>query len=82
MSMEYTDEDVARIVTSWRDRLLKRAFCAIDRHWFDKPVEDFTDEERGFERGLSVAQKEIVNLMHDKSRYRSPAPTDRSEVRP
>lgn len=63
------DAEVARVVTEWRDRLLQRAHSAIDRHWLDKPTDDFTDEERGFERGLSVALMEIRNLMHDKRRY-------------
>ena len=63
------DSEVARVVTNWRDRLLQRAHSAIDHHWLDKPTDDFTDEERGFERGLSVALLEIRNLMHDKRRY-------------
>ena len=63
------DAAVARVVTDWRDRLLQRAHSAIDNHWLDKPTDDFTDEERGFERGLSVALLEIRKLMHDKRRY-------------
>jgi hypothetical protein len=61
-----SDAEVARAVTDWRDRLLRRARGAVDQHWLDKPVDDFTDEERGFERGLSTAIKEITALMHNK----------------
>jgi len=62
------DAVVARVVTDWRDRLLLRAQTAIDRNWLDKPVDDFSDEERGFERGLSVALMEVRKLMHNKDR--------------
>jgi len=60
------DAEVARVVTDWRDRLLRRARGAVDQHWLDKPVNDFTDEERGFERGLLTAIEEITALMHNK----------------
>ena len=71
MTQDQDDAKVVKIVTDWRDRLLKRARTAIDFHWLDKPVDDFTDEERGFERGLSTAIREITALMHDKS-YTAP----------
>jgi hypothetical protein len=63
------DAEVARVVTDWRDRLLRRVHTAIDAHWLDKPTDDFSDEERGFERGLTIALREVVNLMHDKRHY-------------
>jgi len=65
-----SDRETAAIITRWRDRILHKAGSAIDAIFLDSPVEDFTDEERGFERGLRTALNEVRKLMHDDHYFR------------
>lgn len=62
-------EDLAMsaLLVRWKDRILHRAALNIDNHMLNGPVEDFTDEEKGFERGIRTAVDEVVKLMADPS---------------
>jgi len=66
-----TDGEMAAMLVRWKDRILHRAALNIDNHMIDGPVEDFTNEERGFERGLRTAVDEVCKLMADPG-YWSP----------
>lgn len=64
------DLATAAMITRWRDRILQKAGSAIDALFIDAPVEDFTEEQRGFERGLRAALGEVRKLMHDDNYFR------------
>jgi hypothetical protein len=65
-----SDRETAAMITRWRDRILKKAGSAIDALFIDAPVEDFTEEQQGFERGLRAALDEVRKLMHDDHYFR------------
>lgn len=67
------DLEMSALLVRWKDRILHRAALNIDNHMIDGPVEDFTEEEKGFERGLRTAVDEVCKLMSDPSYWsRSP----------
>lgn len=76
-------EDLAMsaLLVRWKDRILHRAAMNIDNHMINGPVEDFTDEEKGFERGIRTAVDEVVKLMADPS-YWSRSPQNDQAQRP
>lgn len=63
------DQRMAKLLTGWRDKILHKAAIGVENHFLDKPVDDMTDEENGFERGLSTAVDEICKLMADPPSY-------------
>jgi hypothetical protein len=66
-------QEMAAMLVRWKDRILKRAATNVENHYLDGPVEDQSEEERGFERGLGTAVTEICKLMDDPSYFgRSP----------
>lgn len=69
MSAEEHTKQMADYLVRWKDRILASAAHAIDGHFLDKPIDDFTAEEEGFERGLSTAINEICKLMADSSYF-------------
>lgn len=72
-----TSKEMAALLVRWRDRVLFKAAVNIENYFIDGPDEDFTEEERGFERGLRTAVTEICNLMADPTYFgRPPKPHD------
>jgi len=68
-----SEAEMAKLLARWRDRILHKAATKIDRRWLDKPTEDFTTEEEGYERGISDALNDVCSLMDDPSYFgRSP----------
>jgi hypothetical protein len=76
-----SETEMAAMLARWRDRILKSVGTAIDNHYLDGPVEDQTDEERGFERGLGTAITEVCKLMDDPS-YFGRQPQNAADQRP
>lgn len=73
MSEAPNTSEMSKLLLRWKDRILHRAAENVDRHMIDGPVEDFTEEQKGFERGLRTAVNEICALMSDPSYWgRSP----------
>ncbi len=66
---EPTDSDMADMLTKWKDRILHRAAVNVEGKFLDRPVEDFSEEDNGYERGLRTAVDEICQLMHDPSYF-------------
>ncbi len=62
---EYDEAGMAQLLARWRDRVLHNAAMGIENHFINRPVEDFTSEEQGFERGLRTAVTEVCKLMND-----------------
>lgn len=69
------DLEMSALLVRWKDRILHRAALNIDNHMIDGPVEDFTEEEKGFERGLRTAVDEVCKLMADPSYWSRGAPS-------
>ena len=65
-----TDQDLLETIKRWRDQILQEAHIKIDMHCPHTPSEEFSDETRGFERGLYTALREIRNLGSDELRKR------------
>ena len=61
--------EISAQITRYRDGIIVEALREVDNHFLNKPVDDFSDEERGFERGIRAAQVELRNMLHDKSRW-------------
>jgi len=76
-----SEAEMASMLARWRDRILKSVGTAIDNHYLDGPVEDQTDEERGFERGLETAITEICKLMDDPRYFGRSPQNDQVEAR-
>lgn len=77
------DGEMAAMLVKWKDRILHKAATNIEGHFLDSPVEDFTSEEDGFERGLRTAVDEVCKLMADPSYFgRSPQNQPSSPTRP
>jgi hypothetical protein len=68
--MDAPSEEIARQITRYRDGLIVEALRKVDSHFLNKPVDDFTIEEEGFERGLRSAQIELAAMLNDKTRWR------------
>ena len=66
MPKDNADLDIAIQMTKYRDGILRKLYWEIDSLVPDKPVEDFSEEENGFERGIGSAMKIILKKMHDK----------------
>ncbi len=60
------DIEIATQITKYRDGTLRKLYWEIDSLVPDKPVEDFTEEENGFERGIFSALRIIKAKMHNK----------------
>lgn len=75
------DLEMAALLVRWKDRILHRAAFNIDNHMIDGPVEDFTEEENGFERGLRTAVAEICKLMDDPSYWSRNPQNDQAHAR-
>jgi hypothetical protein len=68
---------MAAMLVRWKDRILHQAARNIENHFLNSPVEDFTAEEEGFERGIRTAVTEVCKLMADPSYFnRSPQNSD------
>lgn len=71
------ESEMAALLVRWKDRILRQAATNIENHFIDAPVEDFTAEEEGFERGLQTAVDEVCRLMADPSHFgRAPQNTE------
>lgn len=44
---EQDDAEVGRLLTQWKDRVLHRAAMNIENHFFNKPTDELSAEERG-----------------------------------
>jgi hypothetical protein len=64
------DAQIAAQITRYRDGVLLKALRKIDNHFLNKPVDDFSADEEGFERGLRVAIEEVRSLMHNQRLFR------------
>lgn len=60
---------MAAMLARWKDRLLRQAATGVENKFLDRPVEDFTDEEKGFERGLGAAVDVLCAMMTDPSYF-------------
>ncbi len=65
-----TDQELLEMIKRWRDQILQEAHNRIDAHCPHTPSEEFSDETKGFERGLYTAMREILNLGSDELRKR------------
>jgi hypothetical protein len=64
-----TTEEAASILVRWQDRILHNAAMRVENQFINAPVEDFTEEEKGFDRGLRAAVTEICKAMEDPSYF-------------
>ena len=71
--------EMAALLTRWKDRILARAATNIEGHFLNSPVEDFSAEEEGFERGLRTAVDEVCKLMADPSYFGRSPQNDQAE---
>jgi hypothetical protein len=62
--------EISAQITRYRDGIIVEALRKVDNHFLNSPVDDFSEEERGFERGLRAAQGELTGMLHDKNRWR------------
>ena len=76
--MDASDRELAATIERWKDRILHRAVNNIEQHFLDSPVEDFSQEEHGFERGLRTAVDEICKLMVNPSYFNRSASNEKS----
>lgn len=67
MTKDEADITIAVQITKYRDGILRKLYWEIDDLVPDKPVEDFTEEENGFERGIGSALKIVLGKMHNKN---------------
>lgn len=63
-----TDNEMIQMMKRWRDQVLREAHSKIDAHCPHTPSEEFSDETKGFERGLYTAMREIRNLGSEELR--------------
>lgn len=60
------ERNLVREILKWRNRLLVRVHAEIKSQSLNKPVDDLTEKEEGYERGLQVANRIVIGFMHDK----------------
>ncbi len=63
---------INKMLVNLQVRLLKKLRGKVDAHFIDGCVEDFTDEQNGFERGLSTCIQEIHALISEVEKPNTP----------
>ena len=53
---------INKMIIDIQDRLLSKLGSRISMHYFDRPVSEFSNEDIGFEKGLSKAEDEIQKI--------------------
>jgi uncharacterized protein YutE (UPF0331/DUF86 family) len=54
-----TETEITKQIVRYRNGILHKLDKQIFSRFFDKPVDDFTDFEKGYEAGLADARKDV-----------------------